>query len=171
MPRFLPQEPGSWTHITSERHNIMVTLDPKTGHVDPGTLDWQKRGGFLGIGYKVSIVSRDVVDAEHIIEPDPKYAPIEAYVADAVAFATHGQWSDVATSSANVIAQGVAIGNPEFAAVANTCVALLQAVVAKNLAGVEAALLTLGEDVLSLIPSLGVKVITAEAVVAVEKKL
>ena len=148
---------------------MTLVIDPKTGHVDPHTIEYQKRGGILGFGYKVTIEAKDVIAAEEIIESDPKYTQIEAFVADACAFATHGQWADVATASANVIAQGVAIGDPEFASVANTCVALLTAIVASNTAGVESALMALGKDTLALIPGLGVKVLETEAANAIEK--
>lgn len=146
---------------------MTLMLDPTTGHVDPHTVDFQKFGHLLGFGYKFTVTAQDVINAEHIIESDAKYAQIEAYVADAVAFAAHGQWEDVAVASTNIIAQGVAIKDPEFASVANTCVALLAAIASSNKAGVESSLMALGEDVLSLIPGLGVKVLEAEAVNAV----
>jgi hypothetical protein len=137
------------------------------GHVDPNTLDYSRRSGFCGIGYVVNIVNQDVLNVEHAIEPDPRYTEIEATIGDVLAFATHGQCGDVATSSAKVIAEGLTIGDPEFAGVANDGIALLKAIAAKDGAlAVESLVATLVEDILKLIPGVAIKVLVGEAAAA-----
>ena len=138
---------------------MTVVLDPQTGHVDPHQLVLHKSIRLGPFGFALNIIDQDILNAEADVEGDPKYAEVEKSVGDVLAFAGAKQWDDVAAACGKVIAEGVAIGDPEIAPAMQALEGLVKAIAARDTSASEQALISLGETLLPLLPELAVAVV------------